>query len=90
MLQKFCKKVNDWVGAPMALVAVILVQIIWMAVGTVTHKDPYPFPFLLTISNIAQLILIFVLAVGQNALHDKHDALHEKIDATLQPPSSPQ
>lgn len=51
--------------------------------GILTHMDPYPFAFLLTCSNIVQLILIFVLAVGQRqaashaelrAEHD-HDAI---------------
>lgn len=78
-----CKKIAGLTGSPAALGLAILVQAIWIPVGILTHMDPYPFAFLLTCSNIVQLILIFVLAVGQRqaashaelrAEHD-HDAI---------------
>lgn len=78
-----CKKVADWTGAPLALGLAIAIQAIWIPVGIITKLDPYPFAFLLTCSNVLQLILIFILAVGQKqsschaelrAEHD-HDAI---------------
>ncbi len=44
--------------------------------GIITHLDPYPFAFLLTCSNVLQLILIFILAVGQ-----KQSACHAELRA---------
>jgi len=43
----------------------------WMALATFgpLHKaDPYPFPFLLFMGNVVQLLLVFVILVGQGVL----------------------
>ncbi|MGH7708879.1 MAG: DUF1003 domain-containing protein [Vulcanimicrobiaceae bacterium] len=64
-LERACKRIADATGAPVALALAIVIQVVWVAVGQLTHWDPYPFPFLLTCSNILQLILIFVIAVAQ-------------------------
>jgi uncharacterized membrane protein len=74
--EKFCRKVADATGAPMALLLAIIVQIAWLLVGTVTHWDPFPFVFLLTCSNVLQLILIFVIAVAQ-----KQQTMHDELRA---------
>jgi uncharacterized membrane protein len=78
-VEKFCKRVADSTGAPIALFLAILVQAIWIPVGIITKWDPYPFAFLLTCSNILQLILIFILAVGQrqSVAHDELRAEHD-------------
>ena len=86
-VERVCKKIADSTGAPIALFLAILVQVIWIPVGILTAKDPYPFPFLLTCSNILQLILIFILAVGQRQssahaeLRAEHD--HDSISRLL-------
>ncbi|HXB61607.1 MAG TPA: DUF1003 domain-containing protein [Acidobacteriaceae bacterium] len=94
--ERACKRVADWTGAPLALGLAILIQAIWIPVGVITKLDPYPFPFLLTCSNVLQLILIFILAVGQRqsaehaelrAEHD-HDAIsrllyHQEVQEEL-------
>jgi uncharacterized membrane protein len=94
--ERFCKRVADWTGAPLALGLAVAVQGLWIVVGIVTKWDPFPFAFLLTCSNVLQLILIFVLAVGQRqssahaelrAEHD-HDAIsrllyHQEVQETL-------
>ncbi|GAC1391906.1 MAG: hypothetical protein NVSMB31_09580 [Vulcanimicrobiaceae bacterium] len=81
--EQICKRIADATGAPVALGLAIALQIVWIVVGVITKWDPFPFVFLLTCSNVLQLILIFVLAVGQRqssahaelrAEHD-HDAI---------------
>lgn len=78
-VEKICKKISDSTGAPLALALAIIVQLAWVAIGQTTGKDAYPFPFLLTCSNILQLILIFILAVGQkqSASHAERRAEHD-------------
>src|SRR5438270_1708761 len=77
--EKFCRKVADLTGAPNALMLAIAVQILWLAIGTFTHWDPFPFVFLLTCSNVIQLILIFVIAVAQKQ-QTEHDELRAEAD----------
>ncbi len=78
-IERFCKKVADSTGAPIALILAIVVQIVWIVVGYVTKWDPFPFTFLLTCSNVLQLILIFILAVGarQSSAHAELRAEHD-------------
>lgn len=75
----FCRRIADMTGAPAALMLAIVVQIVWLAVGTITHWDPFPFVFLLTCSNVIQLILIFVIAVAQRQ-QTQHDELRAESD----------
>ena len=64
-VERFCKRVADSTGAPIALAIVILAQFVWIIVGQATGRDPFPFIFLLTISNVIQLTLLFVISVAQ-------------------------
>ena len=63
-------------------------QALWVAVGTLTHWDPFPFVFLLTVSNMIQLVLIFIIAVAQKdegESHDeRHESLHQRFDHILE------
>jgi uncharacterized membrane protein len=77
--EKICRRIADATGAPAALLLAIVVQFIWIAVGAVTHWDPFPFVFLLTCSNVLQLILIFVIAVAQKQ-QTEHDELRAEAD----------
>lgn len=85
--ERVCKQIATWTGAPLALLLAVVIQFVWIAVGQFTKLDPYTFPFLLTCSNILQLILIFVLAVGQRQssehaeLRAEHD--HDSISRLL-------
>jgi uncharacterized membrane protein len=74
--ERFCRRVADLTGAPAALMAAIVLQIAWLIVGTITRWDPFPFVFLLTCSNVLQLILIFVIAVAQ-----KQQTMHDELRA---------
>jgi uncharacterized membrane protein len=86
-VEKICQKIAQATGSPTALALAIAVQAIWIPIGVMTHLDPFPFAFLLTCSNIIQLILIFVLAVGQRQaathaeLRAEHD--HQSISRLL-------
>jgi len=46
------------------------VTVIWMLLGSrlVFGFDPYPYPFLLFLGNVAQLLLIFIILLGQQVL----------------------
>jgi len=85
--EKACRRIAVWTGAPVALLAAIVLQLVWIGVGLATHWDPYPFVFLLTCSNVLQLILIFVIAVAQrqSSLHDelRAEADHGAISRLL-------
>lgn len=85
--ERFCRKIADLTGAPGALMAAILIQTIWLVLGSITHWDPFPFVFLLTCSNVIQLILIFVIAVAQRqqTMHDelRAEADHDSISRLL-------
>ena len=86
-IERMCKKVADATGAPLALFVAIISQLVWVTVGTLSHWDPFPFVFLLTVSNIIQLILIFIIAVAekQSAQHAelRAEADHENISRLL-------
>lgn len=77
--EKICRHIADATGAPAALLLAIVVQFIWITVGALTHWDPFPFVFLLTCSNVLQLILIFVIAVAQRQ-QTEHDELRAESD----------
>ena len=85
--EKLCKRIADSTGAPIALGLAVLVQAVWIVIGIATKWDPFPFAFLLTVSNVLQLILIFILAVGQRQssahaeLRAEHD--HDSISRLL-------
>ncbi|GAC1464346.1 MAG: hypothetical protein PVSMB8_16870 [Vulcanimicrobiaceae bacterium] len=78
-VERFCKRIADATGSPTALFAAIIIQFAWVAVGQLSHWDPYPFAFLLTVSNIIQLILIFVIAVAQRQ-SSEHAELRAESD----------
>jgi len=86
-MEKLCKRIADSTGAPLALGLAVLIQAVWIVVGIATKWDPFPFAFLLTVSNVLQLILIFILAVGQRQssahaeLRAEHD--HDSISRLL-------
>ncbi|WP_063011437.1 DUF1003 domain-containing protein [Nocardia kruczakiae] len=60
-----------WIGSMPALYLVLVGFSTWMALATwgpLRPVDPYPFPFLLFVDNVAQLILCLVILVGQRVL----------------------
>jgi uncharacterized membrane protein len=85
--ERLCQRIAASTGAPITLVAVIVFQIIWIIVGQLTKMDPFPFVFMLTVSNVVQLVLIVVVAVAgrQQSLHDtiRADEDHATISRLL-------
>ncbi|GAB2724296.1 DUF1003 domain-containing protein [Kitasatospora kifunensis] len=60
-----------WVGSMPALYTALVIVGGWMALATwgpLHQADPYPFPFLLFLDNVVQLILCLVILVGQRVL----------------------
>jgi uncharacterized membrane protein len=45
-----------------------LFQFGWIAAGQVFNFDPYPYAFLLFLSSLAQLLLMFIIMVGQQVI----------------------
>lgn len=77
--ERFCKYIADSTGAPIALAIVIVAQFVWIIVGQVTGRDPFPYIFLLTISNVIQLTLLFVISVAQRQ-SSQHAEMRAEID----------
>ncbi|WP_158742687.1 DUF1003 domain-containing protein [Acidisphaera sp. L21] len=77
--ERLCRAIAEWTGAPVALMLAIIVQLVWITVGIWTRLDPFPFVFLLTVSNVIQLILIFVIAVAQRQ-QSRHDQIRAETD----------
>src|ERR1700736_3757752 len=46
----------------------VLGWIVLATIGPLRKSDPYPFPFLLFLGNLVQLMLVFVILVGQGVL----------------------
>lgn len=81
--ERFCQKIAESTGAPATLVAVIIFQIIWIVVGQTTKMDPFPFIFMLTVSNVIQLVLIVVLAVAGKQQSDHAEIRAEQDHDSL-------
>lgn len=89
MISNLCKTISKAIATDEAVAGAILFQFLWITVlGFWLKLDPFPFVFLLTLSNIIQLVLIFVIARAQrdeelhgkiDGLHEKHDELHAKL-----------
>jgi uncharacterized membrane protein len=59
------------VGSMWVVYFTVSFVLFWMLLGTYgpLHRlDPYPFPFLLFVGNVIQLLLVFVILVGQQVL----------------------
>lgn len=86
-IEKICTYISDKMGTPSVLISVIIIQAIWIIIGQITKWDAYPYAFLLTISNILQLILMFILALGQRQSSKlsqlRADIDHESISHIL-------
>jgi uncharacterized membrane protein len=78
-VERFCKRIADSTGAPIALALVIVAQLVWILIGQATGRDPFPFIFLLTVSNVIQLTLLFVISVAQRQA-GQHAEMRAELD----------
>ena len=64
------------IGSMYAVYAILLVISLWIAWQLIAERpiDPYPFAFLLFLTNIAQLLLTPLILVGQN-IQNRHAQL---------------
>jgi len=68
---RFAAALTRTVGSMWAVYFTTLFVLAWIALATfgpLHARDPYPFPFLLFIGNVVQLLLVFVILVGQQVL----------------------
>lgn len=70
-------------GTMTAFYVALFVQVGWMIAGQTLGFDRYPYPFLLFLSSLAQLLLMFVIMVGQQVLGKTTDkrAIQTYLDA---------
>jgi uncharacterized membrane protein len=59
-------------------IALVCGWIVLAETGPLHKSDPYPFPFLLFLGNIVQLMLVFVILVGQGVLARNADERSEQ------------
>ncbi|NNN15293.1 MAG: DUF1003 domain-containing protein [Acidimicrobiaceae bacterium] len=89
--------VTKAVGTMTAVYVASLIMAAWMVLSSlkIITFDPYPYPFLLFLGNIVQLLLMFVIMVGQQVLgaasdkravqtyQDAEAILHESMQIQL-------
>ena len=69
------------VGSMWSVYITIVFVFVWIGLASIgpLHKtDPYPFPFLLFLGNLVQLVLVFVILVGQGVLGRSSDQRSER------------
>jgi len=76
---RFNARVAAWItariGSMWTVYICLAITVIWMVLGSrqVLGFDPYPYPFLLFLGNVVQLLLIFVILLGQQVLGQSAD-----------------
>jgi uncharacterized membrane protein len=75
--------ITNRAGTMAAFYAAFVFQIGWMIAGQAAGFDPYPYAFLLFLSSLAQLLLMFIIMVGQQVIGRTADkrAVQTYVDA---------
>jgi uncharacterized membrane protein len=62
--------ITEKIGSMWTVYACVAITAVWMLLGSpaVFGFDPYPYPFLLFLGNVVQLLLIFIILLGQQIL----------------------
>jgi len=66
-----------WVGSMWTVYATLAIVAAWIGMATLgplRRVDPYPFAFMLFLGNVVQLLLCFVILVGQRARPGRRSA----------------
>lgn len=63
------------IGSMWTVYICLAITAIWMVIGSrqLLGFDPYPYPFLLFLGNVVQLLLIFIILLGQQVLGQSAD-----------------
>ncbi len=85
----FNERLAAWItariGSMWTVYICLVVTVAWMVLASrpVLGFDPYPYPFLLFLGNVAQLLLIFIILLGQQVLGRAADrrSMHTYEDA---------
>jgi uncharacterized membrane protein len=75
--------ITNRAGTMTAFYAAFVFQIAWTIAGEAGGFDPYPYPFLLFLSSLIQLLLMFIIMVGQQVIGRTADkrAVQTYLDA---------
>jgi uncharacterized membrane protein len=75
--------ITNRAGTMAAFYAALVFQVGWMIAGEVGGFDPYPYAFLLFLSSLTQLLLMFIIMVGQQVIGRTADkrAVQTYVDA---------
>jgi uncharacterized membrane protein len=67
-------------GSMATVYLTVALSVVWMVLGAqgVLGFDPYPYPVLLFVGNVVQLLLIFVILVGQRILSEAGERRREQ------------
>jgi uncharacterized membrane protein len=86
---RFNERLAAWItariGSMWTVYICTVITVIWTVLGSraVLGFDPYPYPFLLFLGNVVQLLLIFIILLGQQVLGRTADrrSMHTYEDA---------
>jgi uncharacterized membrane protein len=75
--------ITNKAGTMTAFYIAVIFQLAWMVLGNAFNFDPYPYLFLLFLSSLTQLLLMFVIMVGQQVIGKAGDkrAVQTYLDA---------
>ena len=77
-------RINGLIGNPRTFAAICLFTAAWIvAIGLISHADPWPFVALLTLVNLPQLPIMVALQVSANR-QASHAEIKADIDHALQ------
>jgi uncharacterized membrane protein len=68
--ERIAARITASIGSMWTVYTCLAITLIWMLLASrhVLGFDPYPYPFLLFLGNVVQLLLIFIILLGQQVL----------------------
>jgi uncharacterized membrane protein len=82
---RLAARITGGIGSMWTVYGCVAVTTVWMALGSrsLLGFDPYPYPFLLFLGNVVQLLLMFIIMLGQQVIGRGADkrALQTYLDA---------
>ena len=82
---RLAASITSKIGSMWTVYGCAMITAVWMALGSpgMLGFDPYPYPFLLFLGNVVQLLLMFIILLGQQIIGRSADkrALQTYLDA---------